>query len=657
MTVIHELPCRPDPDVVSAFVRRLFENIPASQAGLVELAWTSTREPHALNQAHLFDLADLDSLAALACDLNSAPNRNIYLSAGLRRTGIPTDARSDDRDVVAVCAVKADCDAQGAYANAIAICDRIGLPPSLVVVTGHHPYTRAQLWWLLDEPASDLALVRQIERAIAHRCGADSVICNPSRVMRLAGSVAWPVKKGRQVEMTALEVGCPDPYSIETIASRLRAAGAMAIEQPEPQILDFNTADAVLDLDSLIAAAAEQGRWHRNALLAVAHLLGRGAPPDVTLELLTPRLQQPGYTYQQTRRDLLPMVQGAITRGLYHPYSAPDPPPTADETEQPKRDPFPLLAISDLHATPPPSWRVEGYLPQRGFGILFGPSGTFKSFIALDMALSVAHGIPWRGRNVTQGPVLYIAAEGTYGIANRVLVWIEHRGKDAPCAGFWLAPVAGNLLDPKFVAYVIDRLSALPEKPVLVVADTLARSFGGGDENSTKDMNTFVLSCDKIAAALDCFVLAIHHSGKDSDRGARGSSVLRAAADVEIKVTRDNGDMVATISVTKQKDAEETQPQSVRLIPVEIAHPQTGEIISSLLPTLDDTDSEPRLSRAQRQVLALLEVGPGNLATLTQRSGKDRSNLRRTLNELVKANLAQIDDDHVYSLVVGCGQN
>ena len=655
MTVIHELPCRPDPDVVSAFVRRLFENIPASQAGLVELAWTSTREPHALNQARLFDLADLDSLAALACDLNSAPNRNIYLSAGLRRTGIPTDARSDDRDVVAVCAVKADCDAQGAYANAIAIFDRIGLPPSLVVVTGHHPYTRAQLWWLLDEPASDLALVRQIERAIAHRCGADSSICNPSRVMRLAGSVAWPVKKGRQVEMTALEVGCPDPYSIETIASRLRAAGAMAIEQPEPQILDFNTADAVLDLDTLIAAAAEQGRWHRNALLAVAHLLGRGTPPDVALELLTPRLQQPGYTYQQTRRDLLPMVQGAITRGLYHPYSAPDPPPEAPE--QPKRDPFPLLAISDLHATPPPSWRVEGYLPQRGFGILFGPSGTFKSFIALDIALSVAHGVPWRGRNVTQGPVLYIAAEGTYGIANRVLVWIEHRGKDAPCAGFWLAPVAGNLLDPKFVAYVIDRLSALPEQPVLVIADTLARSFGGGDENSTKDMNTFVSSCDKIAASLDCFVLAIHHSGKDSDRGARGSSVLRAAADVEIKVTRDHGDMVATISVTKQKDAEETQPQSVRLIPVEIAHPQTGEIISSLLPTLDDTDSEPRLSRAQRQVLALLEVGPGNLATLTQRSGKDRSNLRRTLNELVKANLAQIDDDHVYSLVVSCGQN
>jgi hypothetical protein len=662
MTVIHELPCRPKPDIITAFVQRLFEHVPAAHKGLVELAWTSTRKPHDLRSAKLFDLADLDTLASYAAALNAAPNRNAYISAGLRRSNTPTNARSQDADVFALAAIKADCDAQGSFSATMAVMERIGITPSLAVITGRHPYTRAQLWWILDEPTEDLALARQIERAIAHKCGTDTQICNPSRVMRLAGSVAWPLKEGRQVEMTDLQTMTAEPYNLNVIAERLRAAGAMPVET-QTKILDFNDADPTLDLEQLILAAAEQGRWHRHALLAVAHLLGRGCPPDIALELLTPRLQQPGYTYQQTRSDLLVMVKGAINRGLYHPYTPTEPPPEpplneTPEQEQPKqRDPFPLMAIDQIDATPAPSWRIEGYLPERGFGVLFGASGTFKSFIALDMALSVAHGLDWRGCTVTPAPCVYIAGEGSYGIANRIRVWVHHRKQDAPCTGFWLAPVAANFLDKKYVQLIIDRLLALPERPRFVIVDTLARSFGAGDENDAKDMNAFVAACDYLVARLDCFVLAIHHSGKDSERGARGSSVLRAAADVEIKVTRGSGDMIASIVVTKQKDAEEVSARSMRLVPAEATHPETGEIISSLLPTLDEAvdpskGSSCRLTDAQREVIDLLEVGSGSLATLVARSGKDKSNLRRTLNGLITMNIVHRDDRGVYALVV-----
>lgn len=648
---IYELPCRPDADTIATFIGRLFEHVPASHAGLVELSWTSARAPHPLNGAKLFDLGDLDALIDQAARYNSAINRNVYVSAGLRRPDAPGDRRATDEDVIAICAVKADFDDEGAFAAGLAVAERLLMPPSLIVITGRHPHTRGQIWWTLEEPATDLAQVRQIERAIAARFGGDMAVTNPSRVMRIAGSVAWPLKEGRQIEMTGLGEGVtrPEPYTLAEIAEKLRAAGALHKEAAKTNnviSLDLNDADVTLDLDALIAAAAEPGRWHKHALLAVAHLLGRGTPPGVALELLTPRLQQPGYTYQQTRRDLLPMVNGAISRGLYHAYTPPAPiaPPIEQGVAgQPPRDPFPLLAIDALDAAPPPAWRIEGYIPERGFGVLFGASGTFKSFIALDMALSVAHGHDWRSAPVTQAPAVYIAGEGTYGIANRIRVWTEHRAQGAPCAGFWLAPVAANLLDSRYVALVIERLLALPERPRLVIVDTLARSFGGGDENDAKDMNAFVAACDAIVARLECFVLAIHHSGKDSERGARGSSVLRAAADVEIKVTRGIGDMSATVTVTKQKDAEEIGARSVRLVPAETVHPETGEVISSLLPTLDETVNPQagaprqtiRNGRHQRTILAMLtDEGPQSYATLKGRLGVDKGSLNRALRTL-----------------------
>lgn len=667
MTTLHSLPCRPDVAAMDEMVRALFAH---ARTGKVELAWTSPRVPHGLNGARMFDVADLTALVEHAARMNMATNRNVYVSAGLRRPEVVDDRRAGVSDVFAVTALKADCDAPGCIETAIQICEALGMEPSYAMFTGHEPHRRGSLWWVLDAPSEDLARARRIEQALQAKFGSDPAVCEPSRVMRLAGSVAWPLKQGRVLEMTG-PLDTPvraAPYTLDEIEETLRAAGAMPMPAPTATVLDFSKAPRSFDYDALVERAATE--WHVSARELVSNLWSRGTPGDVIIDMLCGPLTQPGYTTAQTRVDLVTLVRGCAAKWEQPPLEKANEgwAPIADaETEEkrsepapPARNPFPLLAIEDLGAGPPPSWRIPGVIPETGFGVLYGASGTFKSFIALDLLLSVAHGIPWRGVPVDSAPVVYIAGEGTHGIGKRVVVWREHRATGAQCSGFWLAPVAANLLDRPMVALIVERLLDLPVKPRLIAVDTLARSFGSGNENDAKDMNAFVAACDYIASRLDAFVLAVHHAGKDTERGARGSSVLRAAADVEISVKRGLGEMSAIVRVTKQKDAEEGRPLSVRMVPAEAVHKATGEVIASLVPVTEeaseDADAPPRdpgrLGKIERAVLAVLDDGPATWATLKARIGVDKGSLNRAIRALRTKNfIAQRDDS--YELIGG----
>lgn len=93
----------------------------------------------------------------------------------------------------------------------------------------------------------------------------------------------------------------------------------------------------------------------------------------------------------------------------------------------------------------------------------------------------------------------------------------------------------------------------------LVVIDTLARCFGGNDENDARDMGAFIEGCDVIKQKTGATVLVVHHSGKDEAKGARGSSSFRAALDAEFNVKREGQGQALILSCTKMKDAEEPE--------------------------------------------------------------------------------------------------
>lgn len=232
-----------------------------------------------------------------------------------------------------------------------------------------------------------------------------------------------------------------------------------------------------------------------------------------------------------------------------------------------------LVRLSAIEAVLTSNYMVKGWLDRNCLSMLYGPSNAGKTFVALDIAMHVAAGKPWRGLRVNGGPVLYIAAEGGVGIRNR-LAAIKRERPDMVSAPFTLLPVG---LDLHAQGDALAVCEIMPdEDPALVVVDTLARSMGAGDENTAKDAAMFVHNCDLIREATGAHVLVIHHTGKDEDRGARGSSALRAAVDNEIQITSEWG-----ILSRKQRDQKPPEPLHFKLRSVALGMDEDGEPVTS----------------------------------------------------------------------------
>lgn len=270
---------------------------------------------------------------------------------------------------------------------------------------------------------------------------------------------------------------------------------------------------------------------------------------------------------------------------------------TADEgsaTLLPRPDVFRLLDLDALDSLVPPDWLLSGYLPENSLGLMYGAPRSFKSFVALSWGLSIAYGIPWFGRPVRQGVVVYIAAEGAAGQRKRVAAWRVDNGVEDIQAPFYLLPRAVNITDPggedvQVLLCTLEDVRRRTGLPVsLVILDTLHRCMAGADEDSAGDMGKAVASMDLIRERTGAAVLALHHTGKDKDRGPRGSSALLGDVDVAVECARDTDTMLARLATTKQKDHEEADPLTLKAIPVEVADGVTGELGASLVLTLVD---------------------------------------------------------------------
>ncbi|MBL1098918.1 AAA family ATPase [Streptomyces coffeae] len=185
---------------------------------------------------------------------------------------------------------------------------------------------------------------------------------------------------------------------------------------------------------------------------------------------------------------------------------------------------------------------------------IYGASGTFKSFMTLDFAGCVGSGIPWHGQDVTQGPVIYLVAEGIKGIRKRVRAWEQHHGRKM--TGVYFLPRPVQALDPEWGVLVE---LCRRRKPALVVIDTQARVTVGIEENSNTEMGRVVDRMEQLRAASEACVLLVHHTGHDSDRG-RGATAVKGALQTELGVERKGKgllDTQITLKTGKQKDDEE----------------------------------------------------------------------------------------------------
>ncbi len=294
---------------------------------------------------------------------------------------------------------------------------------------------------------------------------------------------------------------------------------------------------------------------------------------------------------------------------------------------------FRLLTAADLIKLPRLRWLVEKEIPANSFVVFYGPTGFGKSFVVLDYAQRIAQ----------HSPVVYVAAEGAYGYAARVMAWCKHH--NLPAGQLYFIAVAPNLLVVDDVAEIVATVAEV--KPVLVIIDTLARTMTGGDENTQRDMGLFVAACDRIRMATDCTVLVVHHTGRNGNH-ERGSTALRGAADQVISL--DNDDGLIRLACEKSKDSAGFPQRGLRLVVVETGHileDGTPETSCVVLPS-DQVIMTGTLTKNGRIVLETLalevfQTAGARSSQLIDSSGIKSSTFYRVASQLVKEGLVRQD--------------
>lgn len=312
------------------------------------------------------------------------------------------------------------------------------------------------------------------------------------------------------------------------------------------------------------------------------------------------------------------------------------------------------------------SYVIKGLIPAESLCSTYGASGSYKSFLAISWSCHVATGMAWGGRRVSKGAVIYIAGEGSMGVKRRVKAWEITHNKVVTDLCIVNAPVFPA--SPDYVEQVIRTAglvkSRTGENVRLIVIDTLARCFGGNDENDSRDMGAFIQGCDAIKQATGATVLVVHHSGKDETKGARGSSAFRAALDAEYRISRENSDVTALVAAcTKMKDAEEPKESAYDLKSVEVFTDTDGEEIVSMvvidvprapaeLERIEEAGNKTENHAALWQCIRTRTAHgePCTIALLRddmKKLGYEMKNFRRWLGKLEKDGVIYVDGDDV----------
>ena len=262
-----------------------------------------------------------------------------------------------------------------------------------------------------------------------------------------------------------------------------------------------------------------------------------------------------------------------------------------DRTEPPILVPRQLLNIEswDDIEDEPVEWLIDNVLPKKAFCALYGPPGSYKSFVALDIAEAVATGRPWMGREVqAAGAVLYIAGEGFGGIGARIKACKLHNRTEAGAEIYVIRAAINMRSSAEDFDLLVASIKSLMEKTgiqfELVQIDTLARAFGGGNENNSEDMGAFIHNAGRIQRMLGCAMMVLHHSGKDATKGLRGHSSLLGAVDTQLEllkidtVPNPSGPIAGSgvLTISKQKDGQDGLKIGFEMVKVEIQSSQLG---------------------------------------------------------------------------------
>ena len=168
---------------------------------------------------------------------------------------------------------------------------------------------------------------------------------------------------------------------------------------------------------------------------------------------------------------------------------------------------------------------------------------------------------------------------------------------------FYVLPEAVEFLDPASMFRLSNTIAEMG-KFDLIVIDTVARAMADGDENSATDMGKFIKSCDQLQKVHGASVLGIHHSGKDTAKGLRGSSSLKGAVNTSLSCKKVDDNQIR-LTFEKQKDVEMGEPISFDMVQVQIGDGLIGQTSVALELSTIVKDEKQRFDMSTNERLAI----------------------------------------------------
>jgi len=493
--------------------------------------------------------------------------------------------------IAALTAIILDLDSGDIPAKVAFVTARLG-PPTMTIASGgvtDGGAAKVHLYWLLDEPSEEVDRVAALRKLLAAKVGGDQSFGRATQVIRVPGSVH--AKNGVPSLCSILSRTKAD-YSLDDIAEIIETMqpmeGVGITDAPALPLTLVGGMDFTPKQDTAIAAlhrdinegGDDLTRWSEFSKVAgfnIAEARAGRLMPDAAMAAANGWMLEhmnPPWPQARFDQEFRALVNLDVKKHGPWPTSKV---PAVIATEGAI---LPIKRFLDIKPALTNAWLVRDLLPIGGWTILYGSPGSGKSFLAIDLSLRIAAGLPVDGRRVQQGAVVYVAAEGLRGVDQRITAFRQRHQLDGAELPFIRVGSAVDLLDPtvdirRLIRDIQSEVDGyLLTAPVLIIIDTLAATFGGGDEN-TSDMVRYVNNVAKLRDEFGATVMVVHHRPKDAQNDTpRGHGSLIGAADTILKV---EGGKTRAVSITKQKDGEEGPAFRFTLASLCLGNDEEGE--------------------------------------------------------------------------------
>jgi hypothetical protein len=642
----------PRADVMSDQLEHLFGGqLDGRHDGLVELAWTDAASGK-LSRARLFGTDELEELVELACDVNRSPGQNVYVGAALRKPGTSPSARSRDDAFFALTAFYADLD-DDVMESARTILRERRCPPTAVAVTGRHPHVRAQCLWRQETPITDPDHCRRQHRALAQALSGDPSVVNPGRLLRLAGSIAWPTKPGRIVEVTEFHLfddGGPKVYLPGQVQRAFPLDEALPGDRKAEKTdrrsgLKIGSRFQGVCVEACIESILAGHHWHDNMVRLVGHWISRGWS-DAEILIATESMTLQGYTVGQTHEDVARMIEGGrkkwrISNPAHEIASGAELPPLAPA----------FLDQLNVAMLPRRRWLLKSTMLRGCVTINVAPPGVGKSTLGIEQGIALITGREITGQKVYERTKVWIYnnEDDNDELKRRLAAVLQH-------FGIPFAEVSGRLAlnsgadRPLLVAKTDgNNVIRLPDVDACIehiqahhigafFVDPFAETHEV-NENANEQIKAVAAMFREIARRGNCAVMLVHHTAKPpqgSSEGHAGNLNTARGASALVGVAR----VVQTLFAMSPKDAEhygvppDERPRYIRL--------DDAKANMSLI------SGDARWFRRESVTIANGdEVGvlvPEELAPVDEAEGDGVDDLHRTI---IAALLAQVPEDDI----------